>query len=137
MHRILKARGISHVDYLSLDVEGHEVEVLKGFKLNEIQVDVITTELHSGDDGVRWREMFKFMEDAGYVHYPVKEEDKTEAYPRLLPEDVVFVHRSVSFGNAEWNNSMIGDYIFRRQSRIWNPFNNMMEQRAAAVSCSD
>lgn len=101
MHRILKARGISHVDYLSLDVEGHEVEVLKGFKLNEIQVDVITTELHSGDDGVRWREMFKFMEDAGYVHYPVKEEDKTEAYPRLLPEDVVFVHRSVSFGNAE------------------------------------
>lgn len=101
MYRILKARGITHVDYLSLDVEGHEVEVLKGFKLSEIQVDVITTELHTGDDGVRWRQMFKFMEDNGYVHFPVKEEDKNEAYPRLLSEDLVFVHRSVSFGNPK------------------------------------
>ena len=41
--------GVTHVDYLSLDVEGAETAVLSGFDLARVTVDVITVEDNYGE----------------------------------------------------------------------------------------
>ena len=49
MDTLLAARGVTHVDYLSLDVEGAETAVLSGFDLARVTVDVITVEDNYGE----------------------------------------------------------------------------------------
>ncbi len=47
---ILEKENIRHVDWLQIDVEGHELEVLKGFDFASTTIDVVSIEsnLHSG-----------------------------------------------------------------------------------------
>ena len=51
MERVPRHRfcGVTHVDYLSLDVEGAETAVLSGFDLARVTVDVITVEDNYGE----------------------------------------------------------------------------------------
>lgn len=44
LNTILQKYGISHIDFFSLDVEGHELEVLKTIDFSKITIDVITVE---------------------------------------------------------------------------------------------
>jgi len=44
LNTIMEALGVSHVDYLSLDVEGPELEILRTVDWNRLRVDVITVE---------------------------------------------------------------------------------------------
>jgi FkbM family methyltransferase len=62
LKKILDSENITHVDYMSIDVEGHEINVLKGIDFNRVRVNVITIEnsfggagdkRHYGDDEVR------------------------------------------------------------------------------------
>ncbi len=63
---ILKEKGIKHVDFMSLDVEGFEMEVLQGINFNAVNIDVIVVEndrSHLGDTKLR-----KFIKSQGYMH---------------------------------------------------------------------
>ena len=46
LESILDEHKITHVDFLSLDVEGHELEVLKGVDLNKIDITCILIEVN-------------------------------------------------------------------------------------------
>lgn len=56
---ILEEENIKHIDYLSLDVEGHELNVLKGIDFNKVRINVLTIENNPpssviyGDDTIR------------------------------------------------------------------------------------
>ena len=51
LNTITSALGISHVDYLSLDVEGPEIEILRTVDWTRLHIDVITVEyrIYGGD----------------------------------------------------------------------------------------
>jgi FkbM family methyltransferase len=77
-HRIdtvLGEMGVSIVDYLSIDVEGAEVEVLRGIDFTRVQVNVIGVE-HSE----RFPEVYELLTTSGFE------------YRGLLFFDEVFVH---------------------------------------------
>ena len=40
----MAAINVSHVDYLSLDVEGAEIEILRTIEWTQLQTDVITVD---------------------------------------------------------------------------------------------
>lgn len=56
---ILEQAHITHIDYLSLDVEGHELNVLKGIDFDKVKINVLTIENNPpscsiyGDDKIR------------------------------------------------------------------------------------
>jgi len=79
-HRIdtvLDGLGVKIVDYLSIDVEGAELEVLRGIDFGSVQVNVIGVE-HSE----RFPEVYELLTAAGFE------------YQGLLFFDEIFVHGS-------------------------------------------
>jgi FkbM family methyltransferase len=62
--KVMQSEGITHIDYLSLDVEGHELNVLKGINFKKIRINILTIENNPevcilyGDDNIR-KFMFK------------------------------------------------------------------------------
>lgn len=81
------------VDYLSLDVEGHEMAVLRGVDWEKVRINVITVEV-SGDT----REVIHdFLTEKGFVvHTPMLDERSKRTHS--LWDDVVYVHRGVVWG---------------------------------------
>ena len=47
LDNILAESGISEIDFISIDVEGHEMEVLKGFSINQYQPRIVLIEDNS------------------------------------------------------------------------------------------
>jgi hypothetical protein len=43
---VLKAIDVSHVDYLSLDIEGPELQVLEAIDFSQVSIDIMTIEIH-------------------------------------------------------------------------------------------
>jgi len=80
---ILIKNSITHINYMSIDVEGHELNVLKGIDFNTVQIDVLTIENNSrcchiyGDDKIR-EIMFK---------------NKYILWGRIVGLDDIFVHK--------------------------------------------
>lgn len=63
---VLREHNITHADFLSLDVEGFEMEVLQGINFDDIDIDVIVVEndrSHLGDNHLR-----RFIKSKGYDH---------------------------------------------------------------------
>lgn len=50
---ILQEYKVTHIDFLSLDVEGHELEVLKAIDFSKVVIDVITVENDYNDEAIR------------------------------------------------------------------------------------
>ncbi len=61
---ILEERGIKHVDYVSIDVEGAELEVLAGIDFDKCDFTCFTIELETREETFEVR---KFMIEHGYV----------------------------------------------------------------------
>lgn len=61
INKILHEHGVTHIDYLSLDTEGGELEILKSIDFETITVDVIDVENNYNDPSMR-----RFLEDKGY-----------------------------------------------------------------------
>lgn len=96
MELVLKREGITEIDFLSLDVEGHELEVLKGFGLDSVIVKVMTIEVTGSD----LSQIEAFLENMGYKrHYALLE--TMNKIPGLLHEDAVFLHESVTWGDPQ------------------------------------
>jgi FkbM family methyltransferase len=58
---VLQAAGVSHIDFVSLDVEGHEIEVMRGFSFENYRPSLILIE-----DGVRDLSKHRFLKRRGY-----------------------------------------------------------------------
>ena len=62
---ILKSHGVKHVDFLSIDVEGYEVPLLRSIDWREISVYSIVIEMdHNGRDEVS--EIHAILSQAGF-----------------------------------------------------------------------
>jgi hypothetical protein len=46
LNDILDVIGVNHVDYLSLDIEGPELQVLETIDWKRIRIDIMTVEIH-------------------------------------------------------------------------------------------
>lgn len=67
---IFSRENIAHVDYLSIDVEGHELAVLKGIDFDRVRIEVVTVENNAaphakfGDPRIR-----RLMKENGFALY--------------------------------------------------------------------
>lgn len=93
MENVFDRNIVKEVDLLSLDVEGHEMEVLKGFGLDNVVVKVMTIEI-TGSDLVK---IESFLNEKGYKRHYVNVPSLNKK-PGFLQEDAVFLHESVTFG---------------------------------------
>lgn len=96
MSRTLSHAGVTKVDYLSLDVEGHELPVLKGFDWNKVIINVMTVEVSKSTiDGIE-----EFLADKGYVRH-MPDLDERAVRSGLLHTDAIFLHKTVTFGDPK------------------------------------
>lgn len=66
LNSVLESIGPKKIDFITIDVEGHELAVLKGFDLNKYSPDIIIIEDNSnGND----RKEEKYLKSFGYVHF--------------------------------------------------------------------
>lgn len=89
LETILLALNRTQIDYLSLDVEGVELEVLKTIPFDRIDIEVMTVEYLHGVGGKRTYKAF--METRGYRMH--KELKYSEPRAGLFAEDYVFVKK--------------------------------------------
>ncbi len=60
--QVLADRGITHVDFLSLDTEGSELEILKTIDFSAITIDVMTIENNFNEPHIR-----HYLEQQGFI----------------------------------------------------------------------
>ena len=97
LDRYCRERSVSQIDFLKLDVEGHELEVFKGMteSLSQGRVRIIQFE-YGGcniDAGVLLKDIWQFFEGFGYAFYKI--------YPTGIKRAV---HYSQSFENFQYQN---------------------------------
>jgi len=56
-------RGIEHIDYLSIDAEGADLNVLHGIDFDKVEITVISVEVNKADD----KAIHSLLSDAGYT----------------------------------------------------------------------
>lgn len=83
--QLLHRRAVTHVDYLSLDIEGAELEALQSIDWSAVRIDVISLEEESDD-----KQATKFLTDMGY---------KVVQYKASRPEELMLFHPSVEVGS--------------------------------------
>jgi FkbM family methyltransferase len=68
---VFKEENMTLIDYMSIDVEGHEIQVLKGIDFNEVKINVLTIENNfggsSGDSQYGDDEIRRIMFENGYI----------------------------------------------------------------------
>lgn len=62
LNALLEEHGITHVDYISIDTEGGELEILKSIDFDTYTIDIIDVENNYNDPAFR-----TFLESKGYV----------------------------------------------------------------------
>ncbi len=82
LNQILQEVGITHVNFLSLDIEGGEFDILQNFDFSQCPVDVIAVE-----DNYRIHPFIPFLESKGFT------------FIKSLEQDLIFVHNSFNLGN--------------------------------------
>lgn len=61
LDRVLQSAGVARIDFLSLDVEGHEIEVMRGLDFEKFKPSLILIE-----DGVRDLSKHRYLKSRGY-----------------------------------------------------------------------
>jgi FkbM family methyltransferase len=61
LDRVLQSAGVAKIDFLSLDVEGHEIEVMRGLDFEKAKPSLILIE-----DGVRDLSKHNYLKSCGY-----------------------------------------------------------------------
>jgi len=65
LESILRRYGINHVDFLSLDVEGYELEVLRGINFDEVDIRNMAIEINLRDYTIE--DVDNLLRDKGFV----------------------------------------------------------------------
>lgn len=92
MRKVLEEKKITTIDYLSVDVEGHELRVLKGVDWGKVRVNVMTVEGNEDAEEIR-----RLMKERGYEEH-VYPTSRTAGEKPSMGRDQVFVHRDVTWG---------------------------------------
>lgn len=98
LKQVVERVGVREFDFLSLDVEGHELNVLRGIDWNTTVIKVITAETSPNS------QVAQFLKDHGYrVHMPEPVPPKSEwnEYTLRYKYDTLFLHPSVVWGHPE------------------------------------
>lgn len=66
LSQILEAENVSHIDLLSVDVEGFEGEVLATLDFDRVDVDVIAVEIHGGYQDVLASRVHALLASKGF-----------------------------------------------------------------------
>ena len=69
---IVKDNGLSHIDFLKIDVEGYDFSVLKGVPWDSISPDIIECEFEDEKTkflGHSWKAIAEYLRDKGYHVY--------------------------------------------------------------------
>ena len=66
LQTICNEHNVSHINYLSIDVEGAEFEVIKSIDFNKIFIDIIGFENNYNDKSLP---IIKYLEDRSYVFF--------------------------------------------------------------------
>jgi FkbM family methyltransferase len=73
LDNLLAEAGFSEIQFITIDVEGHEMDVLKGFTLEKYRPRIVIIEDNSSSDDPRARggdpRVGKHMSEHGYVHF--------------------------------------------------------------------
>ena len=64
LETILNENNVSHINYLSIDVEGGEFEVIKSINFDKVFIDIIGFENNYNDTSVP---IIKYLEEKGFV----------------------------------------------------------------------
>lgn len=91
---IFDRRNVRVLDFLSLDVDGHELDVLKGIDHKRSRVNVMT--VATMDETLP--HIQAYLEAYGYVRH-IPDLDAQSNHSGLLRNDAIFVHRSVRWGH--------------------------------------
>lgn len=83
MRSVLRKSIVSEVDYMSWDVEGHGLEVLKGLGITDVHIKVISIELSRSTV----LSIESFMNEHGYVRHFIPRSSR-------LGEDAIFLHKA-------------------------------------------
>lgn len=62
LSQVFKEAGVTKIDFLSIDVEGVELSVLKGIDFNQVEIDLILIESTENSETV------KYLKDMHYDH---------------------------------------------------------------------
>ncbi|MAZ45760.1 MAG: hypothetical protein CMD74_03520 [Gammaproteobacteria bacterium] len=69
---IIEESAIKHIDFLKIDVEGHDLSVLKGVPWNQVKPSVIECEFEDKKTnllGHSWKDICEYLQTKGYVVY--------------------------------------------------------------------
>lgn len=88
--RIAERDNMWNIDYLSLDVEGHELEVLQGIDWDRMKISVLTIEVSRESRS----KIVEKMEQLGYILHHAKLNPRND----MLGSDLVFLHKHVEWG---------------------------------------
>jgi FkbM family methyltransferase len=93
------ARGIAHVDFLKVDTEGHDLDVLRGATGLLPEVDFVQVEVSMNRYNrfhVPFAEVFDFLSDQGFhLFYVHGQAFEGRGYPVLRRADPIFVNGRV------------------------------------------
>ena len=94
---LLKNKKFSDPDFLKLDVQGHEMEVLKGAENSLTHVELCMLEislLNIGDGQPLLKEMVLFMDDKGFQVYDICQLMRRPFEKALFQMDVLFIQKN-------------------------------------------
>jgi len=106
VEQIIEARALSRIDFLKIDVEGFDLNVLKGVPWDTLNPDVIECEFEDAKTvrlGHRWEDIANYLGDRGYSVYV------SEWHPIIrygIPHDWrrVFRYPGPDMPNDAWGN---------------------------------
>ncbi|PXF44114.1 hypothetical protein BWQ96_06195 [Gracilariopsis chorda] len=96
LETVLRRLSVSHVDYLSLDVEGHELHVLMGIEWGQVTIDIISVELNSNTR----KPVHTFLIERGY-HMLSTGTEPVNDMETFSMNDPVYVRHGLVFGRPE------------------------------------
>ncbi len=91
---VLRRLRVKNIDFMSLDVEGHELMVLKGIDWTVTKINVITVENRDA-------EIREFLEGKGYKILPMEKDEKGNVVYGAMWNDLLYVHSRVTWGKPE------------------------------------
>lgn len=89
----LSESHITHIDYLSLDVEGHEPHILRGIDWKTTSINIISIEVEANV-----AEAVKILHENGFKRLDTSRFSKS--VPELAPNiDAIYLHERVVWGH--------------------------------------
>ena len=81
---IFEREGITHIDYMSIDIEGHELNALKGIDFNKVRINVLTIEVSTFANSIQEiEEIRQLMRENDYILWGI-----------IVGLDDIYVHKN-------------------------------------------